>query len=40
MTKLTPEREIAPCVWVHPDDDDRALTVATELDDAWSSNRC
>jgi hypothetical protein len=23
MIKLTKEREIAPYVWVHPDDDDR-----------------
>jgi hypothetical protein len=23
MIKLTQEREIAPYVWVHPDDDDR-----------------
>jgi hypothetical protein len=33
------KREIAPYIWVHPDDD-RAVTVATDLSDAWRFKRC
>jgi hypothetical protein len=30
MVQLTKEREIAPYAWVHPDDDDSALTIAVD----------
>jgi hypothetical protein len=32
--RLTQEREIMPHVWVHLDEDDRGLTVATDHGDA------
>jgi hypothetical protein len=30
MIKLTQERDLAPYVWVHPDDDDRRLAFAMD----------